>query len=333
MKTTYAFLALAVAGCSGSNNAPDAGHPDMSALSDLSYVDTARATTTFKYVSNMVTLPKSKTEYAADLNGDGKPDNALGSIVQTLNAINVDLATQENMSIMSGNGLVLISFASADPMLVNDPMASATIYEADTIANPDFSGKGVFVADKAVPAGTVTGPLTSGSFVSADPLTQTNPATVYIKIPLYTNTFVTLPVVGARFSFSPSTMALATGQLNGAIKQDDITKTLIPALAQTFTMIAMEMPCDNTNPNCPTIENMFDKGPACMNPDGTMSAPMDHKIDICEVANSGLVMALLAPDVALFDPNGNWKPDPTNGNKDSLSLGVAFTGVTAKFAN
>jgi hypothetical protein len=55
------------------------------------------------------------------------------------------------------------------------------------------------------------------------------------------------------------------------------------------------------------------------------------KIDICEVATSGLIQNVLAPDVQMFDAAGNYHPNPTNANKDSLSIGLGFTAVPATF--
>jgi|SRR5579871_3081425 len=325
MRTTIAFI-LCAAGC-GSGNGGDMGVHDMR-VGDLAYVDMARATTTFHYVTNAIQLPKSKNDYAVDLNGDGKPDNALGFIASTLLATqNIDLNMQENQAIMAGNGLELLSVTSGDPLLVTDSAAEVTLYVALPANPPDFTGKGKFQIDHTAAKGTLTGPIATGSFESLDPMTLTQPPTISLRIPLYTNTVVTLPVVGARVGFTPSPDMLAAGQLNGAVKETDIQNILIPALAQTFTMIAQKMPCDA---NCMQVQMSFDKG-GCQNPDGSMAVAGDMKIDICEVAQSPLVQALLGPDVQLFDDMGNWHPNPANTNKDSLSLGVAFTGVPANF--
>ncbi len=327
MRTTTLALLL-LGGCGGGNNAPDMSGADMT-MRDLAMPDMARKTMTFHYVTNTIKLPTKASDYAADLNGDGKQDNALGFIVSTLKAVQmIDLAAQEDASVMNGDGLELFSLVSGDPMLVSDTAAEVTLYPAQSVNPPDFGGKGLFNIDKTVPKGTLTGPLVTGAFQSADPLTLTDPPTVELKIPIYTNTTVTLPVVGARIAFTPSATDLAAGQLNGAVKESDIQGLLIPALAQTFNAIAMRMPCDQ---NCMQVRMTFDKG-NCTNPDNTMATANDGKIDLCEVSGSPLINALLSPDVQLYDDMGNWKPNASNGNKDSLSVGVAFTGVGAVFS-
>jgi len=55
----------------------------------------------------------------------------------------------------------------------------------------------------------------------------------------------------------------------------------------------------------------------------------DGKIDTCEVQGNSIIMAVLAPDVKIYDANGNYAPTAT-GTKDSLSLGIGFTAVTVK---
>ena len=57
----------------------------------------------------------------------------------------------------------------------------------------------------------------------------------------------------------------------------------------------------------------------------------DRKIDVCEVATAGLIQNVLAPDIQMFDANGNYHPNPDNTHKDSLSLGLGFSAVTATF--
>jgi hypothetical protein len=41
--------------------------------------------------------------------------------------------------------------------------------------------------------------------------------------------------------------------------------------------------------------------------------------------------AVMASDIPLFDANGNYAPSPNPTNKDSMSLGVAFTAILAQF--
>jgi hypothetical protein len=317
---------LALAGCGGGSNSTNndmaMGGPKDMAGGDL----TMPGAMSYGFVSKTITLPMAPTDYAVDLNGDGKAENQLGNIVQGVSLAMIDLQAQEAASISAGTGLELFSFNTADSSFLNDPNATVDVYLAQPLANPKFDGTDVLNVDKSAPAGHVVGPLKTGAFVSTDPKTLTAPPVVYLSIPVYTNTTVNLPLQGAWLRFTPTSNGLTSGQLNGAVKKTDVDKILVPALAATFTTIAMTMPCDMS---CMTVQSMFDIG-GCTNPDGTMAVKGDNKIDICEVTSNVLLQSLLNPDVALFDSAGNWKPDPTNANKDCLSLGVAFDASVAK---
>jgi hypothetical protein len=310
-----AFPLLVATGCSSSS--PPGGHadagPDLAFPADLS----RPGTMAYRYVVNAITLPQNKFMFAADLNNDGTTDNAFGSLVKTLKSLPqpIDLQAEENAIISKGDGLNLLALVTGDPTLTSDPYASVRAYTAQSQYPPDFTGNGTFQVDTQLKAAGFDGPLSGGTFRSNDPLFLTAPPTIYLHLVLYPGVSVDMPVVGARIAFSPSMTGLTDGQLNGAIAETAINEILIPAVQQTLDMIAHNMPCDS---NCMQVLQMFDT-----NHDGTIS--------LMEVQNNSLVTALLGPDVQLFDAQGNWHPDPTNGNKDSLSLGVGFQAVKATF--
>jgi hypothetical protein len=327
MKRNYMWVVVALmAGCGEASNTKndmgaDGGAGDMAGGGD------GGGGLTFRYVSNKISLPPTSDDFAVDLNGDGRKDNKLGDVVTVLLGQMIDLQAQEDAAILAGNGLELFSFTTSDPALNNDANAQVSVYVARSTGAPDFSGKGKFSIDMTAPKGVLSGPLAMGSFESTDPIKLTMPPTVHLTIPLYTNTTVQLPVVGARISFTPTMGGLMSGQLNGAIGKKDVDTILVPALARTFDMIAQTMPCDQ---NCMNVRATFDTG-MCTNPDMTKATANDGKIDLCEVSENLLVQSLLSPDVDLFDSNGAWAPNKLNTDKDSVSLGVAFTGVKGSF--
>jgi hypothetical protein len=90
----------------------------------------------------------------------------------------------------------------------------------------------------------------------------------------------------------------------------------VPALTAQLDALASQSTCDA---DCVQTRTTFD-----LNHDG--------HITVDEVSGAHTVLgSLLVPDVALFDANGNWAPDPTNAVKDSFSLGVGFQAVPASF--
>ncbi|MSP63634.1 MAG: hypothetical protein EXR72_25475 [Myxococcales bacterium] len=336
MRIHYALLwVFGIGGCGGKGEGADMAARDLAEARDLlPEAQDLASYTTFRYVSDQVTVPIKKTDFARDLNGDEKLDNKLGEIGQTLVALNVDLQAQEQAAIAKGDGLFLFSLSSLDPLLVDDDQPSLTVYSAVKMDPPDFGPKGTFTVDKSVPKAVLKGPLTKGAYESTDPRMLTAPPTMTLNVVLAEGTSVKLPVVGARIGFTPTVTRLKPGQLNGAIKKTDIDKLLVPAMAKMFNDTAHKM-CGAMDMSCmdnkARVLNYFDKGPACENPDKTMSKPGDGNVGVCEVTQNVIVQSLLAPDVQLFDKAGAWKPSPANSDPDSLSLGVAFTAVKSSF--
>ena len=73
------------------------------------------------------------------------------------------------------------------------------------------------------------------------------------------------------------------------------------------------------------ILTIFDVG-GCGN-----AQAMDCRIDPCEVAENSIIKKVLAPDVQIFDANGNYAPNKQNTTPDSMSVGLGFTAVQASF--
>lgn len=324
-KRCWWIAVAAIAGCGHGAEKADLGASDGGAAPDLA------GDQQFRYVTDHIALPAVDTDFAADLIGDGQKRNKLGDIVQAFKAQKTDLQAAEDSSIAAGSGLALFSFSTIDPALVADPAAQVAMYAAKMIALPDggvdVGAPRMFTVD-GKPKGVLSGPLAAGVFESDDPLTLTDPPTVYLTIPINTGASVELPVVGARIGFTPTAATLSAGQLNGAIKKTDVSTILVPALAVNFTAIAMRDPCDAS---CMNTRTNFDSG-MCTNPDGSMAVAGDHVIAPCEVTSNLLVKSLLAPDVQLFNAQGMWMPNKANTSPDSLSVGVGFTAVQAIFA-
>ena len=274
--------------------------------------------TVLRYVTDKIRLPLNNTDYARDINGDGKADNRLGDVVGLL-ATYVELQAQLDSSNVKGDGLNLFSLTTVDPAAVDDPGAQVTIYNANRQENPDFSGKGKFSVDKSVKAAKFAAALKGGAFLSPAPKTQAAPATANLRIFLSPTVSVALPVVGAWLSFTANPTTLTSGQLNGALTRKDADDLLIPALARSLDEFAQVNPCEE---NCKTVRSLFDTS-------------KDGRISLDEVRANALVKNLLAPDLDLFDTKGVWKPNPkanpTDAERDSISVGVGFHGVRATF--
>jgi hypothetical protein len=301
----------------------------LSACDDdvLPAVDLSVPKTTFRYVTETVTLPTGELEYTFDPIGDGVKRNRLGAMVGALNFSGVKVQETEDEAIARGEGLNLLAVSTGDPDLREDTGARTDFLAASPMALPADGGVGTWTVDPAIAGATFTGPLAGGVFQSADPKTLKSPPTFYFKFSISGAEPVTLPVFGARLSFSLGPDRLVDGRLQGGIKKTDVDTLLIPSIALRMTEALHKMPCeakclkDNED-----ISNRFDTG-------GCGSAvAKDLTIDACEVANNALVRNLIAAEVQLFDGAGAWAPNRANTTPDSLSMAVAFTATRAEFA-
>src|SRR5262249_15467742 len=102
-----------------------------------------------RFVVNKWNLPQQRTDYARDLNGDGKMDNQLGNIFGALTAQNIDVQTTCDQSVADGTNIHLVSAIVDDPDLEVDPCAEAVMYTGQPKASPDYSGAGSFTIDMA----------------------------------------------------------------------------------------------------------------------------------------------------------------------------------------
>ncbi len=300
-----------------------------------------------QYVVNAVMVPEQRSDFAIDLNGDGRVDNQLGNIIGALSGQGLDVQSGVNMATADGTLVLLMSEASSDATFQSDSCATSVVQIGQSTTNPDFSGMGHFTIDSTQQGGTFNGPIKVGKFTSAQPSTTKDPVTVAIELPLVAGaTPVLLKVQGAYLQYTRSASGMITGgQLNGGIKASDVQMNIIPAVAMILSGKLM-----NDNPQTSTdmqIASIFDNGGkadpvncastmTCQNPTygprpGMCAAAKDNIIDTCEVSTAGLIQNVLAPDVQLFDASGNYAPNKDNTTKDSLSVGLAFTAVGAVF--
>ena len=282
-----------------------------------------------KYVVSTVHFPHKSSEDAYDLNGDGQPDDQWGQLVGGFQGTDTDIDGNEQAAIAAGTIVQLATLASTDPTLMNDPHASTTLL-AGVSQKTDFSGAGHFVVDPTIPGGTANGTLASGIFASADPATTSTPTTYLLKIAFMDTTPVVLPLNGVHIRWQAQSgppARLVAGQINGSIKETDIQKYLVPAIARALTAIVQANP---PKPSSMQLESLFDGG-GCTNPDGSKAQAHDKIIDPCEVSQNAEVGSLLAPDVQIYDAIGKYAPNPANTKPDSFSFGFAFEAVQAQY--
>jgi hypothetical protein len=286
-----------------------------------------------KYVANTLTVPQQRSDYAMDLNGDGRVDNQLGNIIGALTGAGLNTQDGVDKAIAAGEVILLVDQTGAD--LTNDPCSAAkvSVGKQQTMPVPKFDGSDSFTIDTSVGGGSLFGKITSSAFNSNNPATATTNYQISIQLPLVSGAAaVQLNISGAHIQFTKSGDGLMKGQINGAIKNSDVQGNIIPNVA---SLLSMRLTTDPNSSTTMQIKQLFDvgdgNGGSCTNTDGSMSAPNDNKIGTCEVAGNSIIKNVLAPDVQMFDSSGNYKPNKDNTMKDSLSLGLSFTAVKATF--
>jgi hypothetical protein len=292
-----------------------------------------------------------RTDYAFDLVGSGRMVNQLGIIMGALAQQNLNPQQGVTQALQSGQVVLLLSEKSADSSFQSDSCAQATVQNGVSVKTPPTAGA-TYMVDTTETGGTFNGPITAGKFNSSPPATTKMPVTVSIQLPLVPGSDpLKLTVIGAHVQFTYSGGKITGGQINGAIKATDINSTVIPKVAD---LLESKLAADKNNPSSTdmSILSLFDTGGAagtqpsgctmsctnvCQNP---MNASMrscacavsgDGIVDECEVATNSIIKSVLSADVQMYDSSGSYMPNPNGTMKDALSLGLAFTAVSAKF--
>jgi hypothetical protein len=281
--------------------------------SSSSQVTTIDGTNSVKSASSAITLPKNSMTYAFDLDGDGTPDNKLGAVIAGLAAVNLMPQDAANMAVTKGSLVLLFEEVSTDATMMDAKNAGFKLSLAQIATSPPkYDGTDTFSVDTGTSTATFFGNIAAGTFTSNNPATSTTPVTLTVALPLVANADpLLIPVTAGRVTFKrDATGAITGGQLNGALKKEDVDAKVLPAVA---TLVTAQVQA----PNASAAVKMFD-----INMDGTVT--------VDELKMNSLITNFLAPDIQLFD-NGVYKPNPAKTMKDSLSLGLGFDAVKAAF--
>ena len=245
----------------------------------------AGAPTLQRYVIDGLTLPARTTDFGDDLDGDGRVDNQLASILVALAAHGDDGAA----SIPS----LLRGCAELPSLLVPAAGADGESVAAEWHGAPASGGPAV---------ATIEGRLDGGHLVTTRTRALRRAVSGTLPVPVFADSDpIALDVVGLELELTGDASGWR-GQLHGAITVDDRLRS---AAWRAVTQMIAAHPADHA----------FLLGQLDDNRDGTVS--------LAEFTASPLVETLLAPDVRLFD-GGAWRPDPMAAAKDSISLGVGL---------
>jgi hypothetical protein len=242
--------------------------------------------TTHRFVLDRFEVPGQRSDFADDLNGDGRPDDQFGNVAGAL-AGEMDLASRAAVDDMLASGVFapVVEITSDDPTLRNDPTVGVR-----------FIGKDGEIADE------MGGSLANGVLITNPTRLVRVPASATLHVPLFRHADpLVLPAVGLELEIGADGDGFS-GTLHGALPSPTYLMPAWISLTQMVTANPQEFPL------------LF----------GWLDANGDGLITFDEFTQAGIVKNITAPDVQLTDGHGGWAPSPDNGAKDSLSFGFAI---------
>jgi hypothetical protein len=279
--------------------------------------------------------------YAADLDGSGEEKNQLKTILSAVTVAGLNVQDTVNMAVANGEVVLLNTLQTPDLMTASCAGFSVDLAKPLAMGSPlpKYDGTDMFTADGS-PA-NLFGSVTGGNLATTPSKSQTsaNEQKVEIQLPLAMGMSLPLTIHGVQVTGTlgtdPKTMApvITNGVINGAVSQTDITG-IISTVAMLITQMINSDPTSSTTM---TIIGLFENpaNPVTQQKCMTMSqccadSPKTCVILPAEVQDSP-VGGLLAPDVQVFDANGNWAPVPKGTMKNGMSVGLGFTSIKASF--
>jgi hypothetical protein len=275
-----------------------------------------------RFAITKLVLPTERTQFAADLMGDGVLHNQLGLIISALEAQNADAQSVVDQAIASGAQQIVIDVQSRDRAQQNAAGAGVGIAEASGGQPGEFCGN-----------------LNRGAFTAAPIAHGVPPVEMTLTLAFLGNLRVPLTAAVTQLQVSADGKSIS-GQVNGAVRAAEIMPLFAAPLAAWLTQRLSQEPVGggihnifdtggNDDPQNPSGCLNLDGTPACRNqfgPDsGQCARARDGIISTCEVSTNSIIKNIGAPDVRLFAADGSYCPGCTN-TKDGLSFGVGVSG-------
>ena len=322
------FLALAslfAAGCGEVTSASCSGE-DFSTATNI------------QQVASEITLPTAATatQLAFDLDGNGKVDNTLGMLIDTVaQQAKVDAQGEVASAISKGDIIVLADVQATDltngcgkvsvylganpnPAPCTDPANSAT-------CGQHLQGTGTFdIAANSPKDTSVFGTIKGGRFFLDK---GDAPGNFSLELDIIDGQApIRLDLLGARIEITKISPDGITGRIGGAIKSSDLQNTVLPTVVNLVNGVVM-------------TDCMLDAANVCQcaaDSPGKIIADLFDKDDNCsvsaeELSTDPIISSLLLPDVDLLDASGNFAAPDADGTLDSLSIAVGFSTKKATF--
>lgn len=278
---------------------------------------------------NELLMPTGAMPCSIDVDGDGKPDNALALAVSALRAV-FDLQTNVDALLRNGDLVELLAVQS-ESALTSGCAGLSLQRGKKPPAPPAFDGSDSFVADDAAPATKLLGTITKGHLETVLPEAQTPDALARLPLALSAGFGVDLPLPlsGVHANAAVRNQGAVSGELHGVVRMDEVQNKTIPAIARTITAFIRQAPQSGA---AKELITRFETQAKCdANPRQCCArSPATCEITAEEVRSSKLVMTFLKPDVQMWRGD-TWAPNPNGDMPDSLSVGLCWNAVSARF--
>ena len=337
------LLSAAGAGCGGDDGTMDPNNMPPAPVCDAKAV----TGTDNKAATDALKLPgvSGNKTYVYDFDGDNRQENQLKNLINTISLSGLDIQASVNKAVQSGDAIVLMNLKTGDIMKAD--CASVTMGLAKGPAPmapaPKFDGTDTFQILTDIKPVSLFGKIDGGKLSTLASKEQRGDIEteqqILVNLPLGDGKNLPLALHGAHLEGTVvkdgSVIRIKDGVLHGVLAQKDIDDKIVPLVANLLTDMINKDPMSDT---AKTIIGLFEN----QNDAVTKKKCMDNAKDCCktnpttckilpaEVKNSA-VGGVLSSDVQVFDDNGKWAPVAGGKKYNGMSVGIGFTGVSAKF--
>jgi hypothetical protein len=276
----------------------------------------------YRYVVSAIELPASSNrarEMALQLDEDdnGRGDNQLGHVFAAFGQFSeYDLSGEANALVASGELLQLIDVETRSLEDAGGVGVQVSLgQDLDDDPSDNHSGSEPLSLDRSVEAGLMSGTVADGQLI-----VELGTAPLALTFPGFGERFI-FPLTGARMEATITEDGII-GSIGGAVSVENLNTQVVPALLEGFRRaIARDCStgqCEEESFGLLLVE-VFDD-----------NDPFDYVITEEELRNSSLFDAFFAPDMDLYDEEGNYAPG-CDSVDESLSITVGFAAVRADF--
>lgn len=191
------------------------------------------------YVINKFTMPSSKDDMTADIDGDGDKENGLGGLIPMAKIAGQDPQKNIDQMVSSGSLLFILdlntqSVDNADPITISAYGAT----DADSDITNNFSGSAEMTKSTANPS---TIPTLNGKISNTQ--LSAGPGEALAPVPMGT-TPVIIAVKGAYVKGKLTCGGIEDGQINGALAFSDLIKVMPEIAMYEKLLVDLDMDKD-----------------------------------------------------------------------------------------